>query len=209
MPDQIAVCLRQGLPLENAQFDALYPSWAQAPSRIHWTPVEVARRAAELLVVHPGLRVLDVGAGAGKFCIVGALTTSGDFHGIEQRPHLVTLAQETARRLRVLTAHFQLGNMRDVDWRAFQGFYLYNPFFENHVGVIDPVDDTVELDLALFSHYIHFVRAQLALAELGTRVVTFHGFGGELPAGYEREVYEKCGNGQLELWVKTAQAAHA
>jgi len=198
----VASSLRRGLAVHDDQFDALYPAWAREPSRIHWTPVAVAVRAAELLVVRPGQRVLDVGSGAGKLCQIGALTSNGRFHGVEQRPHLVTLAREVAGQLGADGAEFAHGNMKAIDWRGFDSFYLYNPFFENQVGVIDPVDDTVPLERTLQDDYVTFVRAQLAAAPAGTRVVTYHGFGGTLPLGYFRMLHEKRGNGHLELWLK-------
>jgi SAM-dependent methyltransferase len=203
MPEIVAATLRKGLPLRDAQFDALYPSWARRPGRIHWTPIEVAQRAAQLLVTHSGTRVLDVGAGVGKFCMVGALMTSGVFYGIEQRRHLVTLAKETAAKLGILNTRFLYGNMTKLDWRVFDGFYLYNPFSEHLPGLIDPIDDTVELDKTLYRRYIEFVCEQLDKTKVGTRVVTFHGFGGQRPPAYEQVLDERCGNGHLELWVKT------
>ena len=61
---------------------------ARRLSEIHWTPVRVARRAAELLVTSPDSHILDVGSGAGKFCIVGSLSTGARFTGVEQRIEL-------------------------------------------------------------------------------------------------------------------------
>ena len=203
MPQIVAATLRDGLPLGDEQFDALYPSWARRPGRIHWTPVEVARRAAQLLVTHADMRVLDVGAGVGKFCMVAALTTQGLFYGIEQRRHLVELAEKTADLLGATNARFLVGNMTTVDWGGYEGFYLYNPFSECIPGLMDPIDDTVDLDGSLHGRYIEFVREQLASMRIGTRVMTYHGFGGGMPAGYERVVRERCGNGHLELWTKT------
>jgi 2-polyprenyl-3-methyl-5-hydroxy-6-metoxy-1,4-benzoquinol methylase len=80
---------------EDNQFDLLYPPEIRALSRAHWTPVKVARRAASFLVREPGTRVLDIGCGPGKFCIVGALATPGRFTGVEQRKQLCELAQAT------------------------------------------------------------------------------------------------------------------
>ena len=40
----------------------------------------------------PGEVVLDIGCGPGKFCIVGALATTGRFTGVEQRKHLCDAA---------------------------------------------------------------------------------------------------------------------
>mgnify|MGYP000969840975 CR=1 FL=1 len=70
---------------EDDRFDLAYPPEIRAKSKAHWTPVSIARRAAEFLVREPGTRVLDIGCGPGKFCIVGALGTEGRFTGIEQR----------------------------------------------------------------------------------------------------------------------------
>ena len=71
--------------LEDSRFDLVYPREIRELSDRHWTPVEVARKAAVFLVREPGTRVLDIGCGPGKFCIVGALATDGRFTGVEQR----------------------------------------------------------------------------------------------------------------------------
>ncbi|MBI3542695.1 MAG: hypothetical protein HY075_05405 [Deltaproteobacteria bacterium] len=60
----------------------------------------MARRAAELLTDGRAARVLDVGSGAGKFCLVGALSSKGRFVGIERQRRLVDLSRELAARLR-------------------------------------------------------------------------------------------------------------
>ena len=100
----------------------------------------VALRAAELLVAKPGALILDVGSGAGKFCIVGALATDAGFVGIEQRPHLVDAASMLAMGLGAQRARFLAGDAFDADWRQFDGIYLFNPFQEHigdDAGVID------------------------------------------------------------------------
>src|SRR4030095_9279555 len=101
MPESVSARLRAGLPLEDAHFDRLYPEWAQGLSHVHWTPVAVARRAADLLVTRLGLRVLDGGAGVGDFGLFGALSTGGVFYGIEQRSQFVRAAREAAERLQI------------------------------------------------------------------------------------------------------------
>src|SRR4051812_11881562 len=53
--------------MSDAAFDQVLPAWAQLVSKVHWTPLAVARRAAELLVRDPESRILDVGSGVGKF----------------------------------------------------------------------------------------------------------------------------------------------
>jgi hypothetical protein len=94
--------LHAGDSVSDEEFDRLLPTWARNVSGLHFTPVRVARRAAELLVARAGARVLDVGAGVGKLCIVGALTTQGSFVGVEQRGHLVAAGRALLRRGQVL-----------------------------------------------------------------------------------------------------------
>jgi SAM-dependent methyltransferase len=202
VPEAVANRLRAGEPLADDAFDELYPEWAQAMSRIHWTPVEVARRAAELLVSRPNMRVLDIGSGVGKFCLVGTLTTAGVFYGIEQRFHFVRAARETAKRLGIEEARFLHGNMVDLDWGAFDGYYLYNPFAENLTSVMDPIDRSIDVDPALYFDYVKYVRHKLHAARRGTRVVTYHGFGGDMPPSYHLEREEQSGTDRLELWLK-------
>src|SRR3954471_20676012 len=95
-PDQRALS-RHELGADD-EFDTVYSERVRSHSERHWTPVEVATRAADLLVASAYTRVLDVGSGAGKFCIVGALATRhGRFYGVEQRADLVHAAREAAR----------------------------------------------------------------------------------------------------------------
>ena len=58
----------------------------------YWTPLAVAKRAADWLE-DLGIRtVVDIGSGAGKFCVVGALFGKCRFIGLEQYSSLVTSA---------------------------------------------------------------------------------------------------------------------
>lgn len=183
-------------------FDGVYPDWVRRHSRRHWTPVEVARRAAELLVTDDNTRVLDVGSGAGKFCIIGALTTRGVFSGIEQRSDLVEVARVAAHQLGVPRTSFIHGNITSVDWRAFNAFYLFNPFSEYNEGLSGALEQAIPFPPALRDRYIRFTRARLAATPVGTRVATYHGYGGPMPAGFRCIACEPKGSDFVEVWVK-------
>jgi SAM-dependent methyltransferase len=184
-------------------FDRVYPASVNYRSYVHWTPVDVARRAALLLVTGEGTRVLDVGAGAGKFCIVGALATRGRFYGVEQVPHLVEAARNAADRYGVgRRAHFVVGDIRSVDWRDFDAFYLYNPFCEYLGRMSSRADHAISVAPGVRRELIEFTTTQLANAATGTRVATYHGFGGEMPRAYRRVLREGYGADVIELWVK-------
>ena len=102
-------------------FDGLYPEHIQNLSQMHWTPLDIARKASDFLAV-PNGRVLDIGSGVGKFCI-----TAGFFHpettfcGIEQRKELYTFARTAKAELDLPNVHFMHGNLTELDFQAGDG----------------------------------------------------------------------------------------
>jgi len=194
--------LREGRKVTDFRFDQVYPTFARNLSDTHWTPVEVAIRAAELLECSSKTRILDVGSGCGKFCTVAALTSPGTFVGVEQRPHLIEIARTAATDLGAKRTSFIQGNMVDLDWDFFDSFYFFNPFYENKLKSIR-IDDTVSFGLDKHSRYVEAVRTKLRSARVGTRVATYHGFGGDIPMGFRKVKKEQIGSDFLELWVKT------
>jgi hypothetical protein len=200
-PGDVTKKLARGDLVSDLEFDRIYPSSVQEMSPIHWTPVAVVRRAVELLEVKPQMRILDLGSGAGKFCMVGALTSEGSFIGVEQRPHLVVLAQRLCVRYQIPRATFDCRGFEEISWEGFDGYYLYNPFGE-HVRGTPPIDRTISIGKSIYRRYIQTLETRLSEVRLGTRVVVFHGFGGQMPASFESLVLERRSGGFLELWVK-------
>jgi hypothetical protein len=195
-------------PNADETFDSVYPDWVTCHSARHWTPVEVARRAAELLAASAQARVLDVGSGAGKFCIVGALATDGWFCGVERRGHLVEVAREAAKHYGVQhRTRFVHADISAIDWREFNAFYLFNPFTESVGGLFGAIDQTIDLSPEIRARHVRFTKSQLTAAPVGTRVVTYHGFGAALPPGYLRVCHEPRGTDFVELWVKQPRVA--
>lgn len=89
-------------------------------------------------------RVLDVGCGPGKFCVIGAATTKGVFTGIEQRGELVGIARNLIDRSGIPRVQIVHGNITTVDFTDYDAFYIFNPFEEN-VRQAYQIDATVEL----------------------------------------------------------------
>ena len=186
--------------LDDHEFDLIYPPEIRELSGHHWTPVKVARRAAEFLVRKPGTRVLDIGCGPGKFCIVGALATSGRFTGIEQRKALSELAQAAIEQAKIPNAAVLHGNVTEIDFAGFDAFYLFNPFEENLETTL-AIDGSIPLCETLYERYAEHVASQLARAPLGSRVATYCGDCQEVPLGYE--CLETSVEHGLKLWEKT------
>jgi SAM-dependent methyltransferase len=195
-------------PAEDGAFDSVYPPSIRAVSRRFWTPVDVARRAANMFRRAGARRVLDVGSGAGKFVLVAAgAVPEASFVGVEQRTHLVDVARRAHERLRLPNAFFVVGDATASSWRGFDGFYFFNSFAENLFFIDDRLDDAVDLTESRFVRDV--LRAERALREapLGTAVVTYHGMSGRMPACYELMQIERAGSDWLRLWVKTQERA--
>jgi SAM-dependent methyltransferase len=205
----VVLGLRGGMELSDLSFDRIYPAWARQLSELHWTPVDVARRAAKLLGFPASNRVLDIGSGVGKFCLIGAITTRATFVGIELRKNLVEVARHTAERCGATRAQFYHGNMVNLDWSEFDGFYLFNPFYEHLVGHERPIGRVVERSPELFRRYVDATCAKLSAARTGTRVVTYNGFGGLMPDGYRLLLREPAGTDHIEVWEQGAHTGTA
>ncbi|MBS1124474.1 MAG: hypothetical protein H6Q90_6702 [Deltaproteobacteria bacterium] len=192
--------LRWRIAVPDRVFDRLYPERVRRLSSVHWTPVSVALRAAEWLVPEPGARVLDVGSGPGKVCCIGALARGGTWHGVERDPSLVGVATAAAALFDLQrSTTFSAGEMEVVDWRSFDSLYFYNPFAAILFGEA-PFAKTVRW--SMLTDQIARTEAHLAELSIGTRVVTYEGFGGDMPDGYTLTHAELINDGQLALWTK-------
>ena len=194
--------LKSGKIVDDAYFDRIYPDWAKKSSRLHWTPVSVAVRAVKFLTLNqPEARILDVGAGAGKFCLIGSSISKARFEGVEQRSHLVALSQNLIHQYQLPRIHFIFGDLRELDWAKYDAIYLYNPF-EEHRSQKESIDSTIRLERTRFAEYVNIAYFQLAKMPVGTRVMTYHGFGGAVPPTYRSVLREYYFQGPLECWVK-------
>jgi SAM-dependent methyltransferase len=193
--------LRDGQSVDDRTWDDLYPGWVRDMSRIQWTPATVARKAAEWLVDEPGTRVLDIGSGVGKLCLIGALASEGVFTGVEQRQRLVNVAKAVARRHSIKRCSFVADDAEALDWSAYSAWYLFNPFSE-HLPGCHAVDETIPRSPDRFRRYVEMVETRMDEAPIGTRVVTYYGFGGEMPLDWEQVGLERMHGGLLELWIK-------
>jgi len=201
----ISAALKQRHPISDQLFDRLFPSSQRLRSAVHWTPIDVALRACALLAPLPSSRVLDIGAGVGKVCLVGALMMQGRWFGIEHDADMGA-ALAAARRLGVgQRATFTIGDVSTVAWAAFDAFYLFNPFAE---GLFRNQPDPLTRR-EIYVTNIERVRRGLEGTSPGTRVVTFHGFGGDSHLdGFELVHREPAHGDALCLWVRRGPAPY-
>jgi len=171
--------------LPDEQFDKAYPRRIQQLSARHWTPVRVAALGASFLAEDKGSRILDIGSGAGKFCLVGAQQRpASNFYGIEQRKKLVQIAEKARKRLGLENAVFIEGNFTQIDFRKFDHFYFYNSFYENLVEDEYHIDESIDHSLSLYEYYTHYLYRLFAGRPVGTKLVTYHSYKEVVPDSY-------------------------
>jgi hypothetical protein len=201
--ESIAEQLSAGAYPSDAAFDRLLPEWAQTASSQHWTPLEVVVRAVQWFDEYRIRTVIDIGSGAGKFCVAGALAGHCHFTGLEQRERLVAAGRALVRLFGVESrVHFIQGTLGSAPLPAADAYYLFNPFGENLFGDEGRIDDDVELspqrrarDLALLGELLDTARA-------GSYVMTYNGCGMQMPANYRLLCTDRELPNVLSLWRK-------
>lgn len=192
--DQVA-----GYFVSDHDFDSLYPYYIQKLSAVHWTPLNVAHTAANFLAIADNARILDIGAGVGKFCIAGGYHTRGVFTGIEQRKNFVKTGNKVVKRLGLKGVELLHGNFTELDLTQYAGVYFFNSFHENLV-ISDSLDDKIERSPELYAFYTSLLFARLNEMPVGTRLATYWLAVNEVPGSYRlcESLYEE----RLKLWVK-------
>jgi SAM-dependent methyltransferase len=184
----------------DLMFNKLFPEPIQEVAAKHWTPLNVAKKAAAFLATSDDVKVLDIGSGSGKFCLIAAheypLTT---FYGVEQRQNLVDLSTDLAKQLKLGNIIFTCDNICNVDFEKYDNFYFYNSFYENVPGT-QKIDSSIKYSEDLYNYYNRYLYRQLKNKPAGTRLVTYHSFGMEIPPGYE--VVNTDYNEFLKFWIK-------
>ena len=191
--------LAAGDHVSERDFDLIFPPLVRKLSRVHWTPLAAAQRAAQLLVQAPDDKVLDIGSGAGKLCIVGALTTRGGFTGVEKDRELVRIAKQISRDHKIERVRFVHGDAFGLDWSEYGALYLFNPF-ANDIAIKKDSLQHVTVREETYVQLVSQTISKLAGLPAGTRIVTYHGFGGEMPPNVVQEAAEIVGPGVLQLW---------
>jgi SAM-dependent methyltransferase len=191
--------LRLSIDITDEDFNKIYPQNIRVLSSKHWSPVAVAKAASEFLIDRPAARILDLGSGAGKFCMVGATHTKGYFTGVEQRQLLVELSEKISilhglRRVKYLHA-----NITDIDFRDYTAFYFYNSFYEN-TQPAHTIDDTVRLDVKLYDEYSMYMAGQLSNLPSGTRLAAYCTPAPVIPRSFR--LVDSLYDGSLNLWEK-------
>lgn len=190
---------KEKLELTEYSFSKQLPLYLQQRSKRFLTPISIAQMATEWLTEDGKKRILDIGAGVGKFCIAGAMYSDSHFFGIEYRPSLAKIANELIIKYELDNAIIQCGDVTEIDFNDFDAFYMYNPFFENLVPTLR-LNNEVELMMSLYTYYYKHTEKKLNNIKSGSRLVTYHGNNFEIPSTFKK--VKEGVDGYLKLWIK-------
>ena len=200
----VAAALRAGRSSANDAFDRFLPDSLREVSDKYWTPLSVVRRVAAWLREEQIRTVVDIGSGAGKFCVAGALLTRCRFIGLEQRASLVDAARDLAAAFEVDDrVTFVHGNCDPKTTPVGEAYYFFNPFGPYRFDSPRFAEPTVTFTSETQRADLAAVTDLLTQAPVGTFAVTYNGFGAKLPPAYEQLDFALRIPGTLRLWKKT------
>ena len=191
--------LRTNIQVDDDTFNQLYPNHIKKLANRHWTPVVVAKMAAEYLAQKPDTKILDIGSGAGKFCLIGAACTQGIFYGIEQRNYLVEISKEIVSKYDFKNIEFIHSNINIINFSDYEAFYYFNSFYEN-IDTSCPIDNHVLPNTDLFYSYSNYVKQQLHNTPAGTLLVTYYTDPVDIPNNFT--LSHSAHYGFLKFWKK-------
>ncbi len=201
---QVADAIARGARPNERLFDDFLAYELRIVSSMYWTPLAVALQVAEWLNQLEIKTVVDIGSGAGKFCVAAALASRCNFIGVEQRPRLVQAARELAELFGVdQRVQFIHGAISQDEVPEADAYYLYNPFGENLFGAEDRLDEDVELGSERYERDIAFMESFLEQARIGTYLIKYNGFGGRVPSSYDAVLTHLGMSNMLRVWQKT------
>lgn len=184
----------------DCQFNKIYPPSIQLLAQRHWTPLDVAIKAADFLAAENNVSILDIGSGVGKFCLAAANhKPNAFFTGVEQRISLIRHAETAKELFHLKNVSFIKGNFTQIDFRNYEHFYFFNAFYENLEGTVK-IDNSIDYSRELYNYYCRYLYKQLQQKPSGTRLTTFHSLEDEIPPEYHEVGVEM--EGLLKFWIK-------
>lgn len=195
----IFIRLKNGLSVSDSAFDRMYSKRIQVASEFYFTPVEVAIQASLFLSEHLNPHILDIGSGAGKFCLIGAAVSQGHYTGVEHDSTLHVSALKLAKKLTAKNVTFIHSNISSILFKDYTAFFLFNPFLELLQQANAGNDDRALLK-AKYKYYTQFVFEQLRDMPAGTRLATYFAHPGTVPPNYD--LHSTSFEDKLKCWIK-------
>ena len=193
--------LRTDRFVDDKEFDQIFPPRIKTLSERHWTPIIVAKIASTFLCYQDGLRILDIGSGVGKFCLVGAtLHPSCTFFGLDIRENFIQIANKIKKKHTIPNAVFECQNLLETDISSYDGIYFYNSFQEK-IDDTSVMDDESAISHETYNAYTQHLYQKFLEMPVGTRLVTYHTAEFCVPENYKMAEHHLIG--KVKCYIKT------
>ncbi len=187
--------------ISDAEFDLIYPTDIRSLSERHWTPVSIAKIVSEFLCYDKNLKILDIGSGVGKFCMVGAaLKPHCKFYGVDIREKYTKLSNKLKDTYRIKNIQFLHKDILELSLDSYDCIYFFNSFQER-IDDTAYIDNYSELSYDLYKTYTKYLFFQFDNMPIGTRIATYHTAEFYMPGNYK--MVEKLFNTKLKFYIKT------
>jgi hypothetical protein len=90
-------------------------------------------------------------------------------------------------------------NITDIAFRDYDAFYFFNAFYEN-MHETGKMDDDIPLNQDLYTSYSLYVKEQLAVMPIGTKLATYFSYLKEIPDNYA--LMKSDFDNKLKMWKK-------
>lgn len=191
--------LRKNVAVFDEEFDTIFPEDVREHSNRHFTSVFIAQQASAFLTEEGAKKILDIGSGTGKFCLVASATTKSNFTGVEHRAYQVEIGNECARRYGLSNCNFIADTILNIDFKEYDAFYIFNPFLEAK----DPtaqMDQAVKVGLNEYETFSNYVYQQFDSLKIGTRIASYWTSKTQFPPSFE--LVKSSFGDTLTFWIK-------
>lgn len=192
-----------GERMTDAFWDSFLPKNFQTLSPFQWTPISVVERTWEYLQTDMPESIVDLGSGVGKFCIYLSLLSKAAIRiaGVEDRKDLVLVSESLKEHWNTPKVEFQNINFLKQFPYGHSHYYCFNPLYETMKG-IHSIDTQKEKSANQFLKDLQTLKQNLLLLKPKTKLITFHGFGGNYLPGFRVIIKEEIAGGEYIVWER-------
>lgn len=186
----------------DEDFDKYLPTKLKSLSSSQWTSISVLKEIAKNLDKYSIQEIYDLGSGVGKFCIISSLLAQTSVIGIEKRPDLLQISEELKRKFGAKNTKFILGDFLDLDFSNIGAVYCFNPLYETMSNKHN-IDATQKKSALLFIQNIIQLKTKFLEMKKGSKIITYHGFGGIMPKEFQKLERIQLELGDMEIWERS------
>ncbi|WP_322113890.1 methyltransferase [Leptospira soteropolitanensis] len=190
--------------MTDAIWDSYLPKKFQLLSSFQWTPIPVIERTWKYLSLEKEITsIMDLGSGVGKFCIHLSILSNHSINiwGVEDREDLVTLSESLKELWNTSEVTFKNVNFLDQFPYGHSHYYCFNPLYETMKGS-HSIDSSKIKSANQFLMDLEVLKKKLYQLSSGTKLITYHGFGGSFLSGFRIVLKEEISGGEFLIWEK-------